>query len=226
MGKLGDFLNKGVSLIVVNKSDPQAAELKDQLLSEIAPGPAEAPAAPSQVPADVEDFSAVYEEAGIKPPAHGYGVDKVAEMLANKRLATLSREVKATAIVTALEAAGAPVDDVVQDAARRDRAIDEFERAKRSELDNLKNQGAARVQTIEEELQRYLRDKNAEIEAIKQAVDAAEQAFAQLQIRKKREEERLFGIVAHFVTDAENPVTVAAQGAAPKPDAATNKGGQ
>ena len=33
------------------------------------------------------DFGAVYAEAGIELPPHGYGIDKVAEMLESKRLA-------------------------------------------------------------------------------------------------------------------------------------------
>jgi hypothetical protein len=210
MGKLSDLLNKGVRMIVVEKGEPKA-EAPSSPMPEPAPM-VEEPVA-SQVPADVADFAAVYQEADITQPAHGYGVEKAAEMLANKRLATMSREVKATAIITALEAAGVPIEDVVKDAARRDRALDTFERAKRQELDQLKAQSAARIQKIEEEMQLFLREKNAEIEALKQAVDVADKAFAELQIRKRREEERLFATIAHFVADMDNPVTVASQSA-------------
>ena len=33
---------------------------------------------------ETEDFGAVYDEAGLSIPDHGYGVDKVSEMLQGK----------------------------------------------------------------------------------------------------------------------------------------------
>jgi hypothetical protein len=170
----------------------------------------------------VTDFGAVYKEAGIEPPTHGYGLDKTGEMLDNKRLATLSREVRATAVLTALEAAGVAMEDVIRDAVRRDKALDAFEAAKRQELGELKQQSAARIQAIQDEIERLLKEKNAEIEALKGATEAAEQAFAQLELRKRREEERLHAVVSHFVTPTENPITTGGAPAAPAPDARTN----
>ena len=55
--------------------------------------------------ADVTDFRAVYAEAGITTPAHGYGVEKMAAMLANPHLASRPRDVRATAALAALQAA-------------------------------------------------------------------------------------------------------------------------
>ena len=46
---------------------------------------------------------------------------------------------------------------------------------------------------------------NAEIERLKAAAEGAEKAFAQLQIRKRREEERLHEVVAHFVEAPDEP---------------------
>jgi glycyl-tRNA synthetase beta subunit len=163
----------------------------------------------------VEDFGAVYDEAGVSLPAHGYGVDKVAEMLQNKRLATLGREVKATAVIAALEAAGAPVRDVIQDGVRRDAALDAFESAKETELRDLQQQSAARVQAIRDEIDGFLRAKNAEIEELKQAAEGAEKAFATLQARKRKEEDRLHEVVAHFIEGADNPITTGPRAAAP-----------
>jgi hypothetical protein len=184
--------------------------------------PAEAFEAPpprtarSSVPSTVEDFGAVYDEAGISLPPHGYGIDKVAEMLENKRLAPLGKEVKATAVLAALEAAQVGVRDVIQDAVRRDGALDAFEGAKEREVQELRARSEARVKTIKDEIDQFLREKNAEIEGLKQASEAAGQAFAQLQARKRREEERLFEVVAHFVEGADNPISTAA---APRPAA-------
>jgi len=221
MSKIKEFVSKGVRLIVTDTEEggrPDAAREK-----EIPPEAFEAPpprAARSGVPATVEDFAAVYQEAGIELPPHGYGVDKVGEMLESKRLAPLGREVKATAVLAALEAAQVGVRDVIQDAVRRDGALDAFESAKEREVQELRERSEARVKTIKEEIDRFLREKNTEIEGLKQAADAAGQAFAQLQARKHREEERLYEVVAHFVEGTDNPITtagVARPSAAAKP---------
>src|SRR5438046_4177033 len=134
IGKLSDLVNKGVRLIVVDPEAPATAGGEPH--SPPPPPPREIPpeeidaatAAPvrSEVAMEVEDFGAVYDEAGVAIPDHGYGVDKVAEMLQGKRLSTLSREVRATAVLAALEAAQVDVKDVIADAVKRDKALDAF----------------------------------------------------------------------------------------------------
>lgn len=216
MSRIKDLVSKGVRLIVVeDQPPPQAPPREREIPAEAFDAPLAAPVVKSSVPADVEDFTAVYDEAGVSLPAHGYGVDKVAEMLQNKRLATLGREVKATAVIAALEAAGAPVRDVIQDGVRRDAALDAFESAKETELRELQRQSAARVQAIRDEIDGFLRAKNAEIEELKQATDAAEKAFASLQAKKRKEEERIHEVVAHFIEGADNPITTGARPAVP-----------
>ena len=67
-------------------------------------------------------------------------------------------------------------------------------------------------------IQAFLKAKNAELEGLKQASEEAGQAFRKLQGRKRREEERLFDVVAHFVSGADNPVTTSgAKPASPPP---------
>ncbi|PYQ54102.1 MAG: hypothetical protein DMF78_07230 [Acidobacteria bacterium] len=151
MGKLSDLVNKGVRLIVVDhdasgSSGGSAPSPPPPPPREIQPGEIEAPTpAPvrSDVAMEVEDFGAVYDEAGVAIPDHGYGVDKVAEMLQGKRLSALGREVRATAVLAALEAAQVDVTDVIADAVKRDKALDAFEAAKERELHELrtKNEG-------------------------------------------------------------------------------------
>jgi hypothetical protein len=224
MGGLTDFVKKGVRLVVTDTESGAPpvtpAEIPAEALAPPEPPP---PAVASSLPA-VADFEAVYGEAGITLPAHGYGIEKVAEMLENKRLATLTREVKATAVLTALEGAGVALVDVIQDAVRRDRALDAFEAGKRQELEALKSANQTRVATVQQEIEDFLRQKNAEIEALKTGTGQAIEAFAELEARKRREEERLRDVVAFFVTPAENPITTAAQPASASPPAAQPPG--
>jgi hypothetical protein len=227
MGALGNFVKKGVRLIV-SETDATGGTAETPLTTPkqipgeafAAPDSAAAPA--SGLPAQ-SDFAEVYREAGVQLPAHGYGIDKVAEMLENKRLTTLTREVRATAVLTALEAAGVTLADVIQDAVARDRALDAFEAAKSQELENLKTDSQARIGAVQQEIESFLREKNAEIESLKKGADSASQAFSELTARKRREEERLRDVVTFFVEPADNPITTAAtpaKGAAPKTEQA------
>jgi len=170
----------------------------------------------SEVPADVADFAAVYAEAGIELPPHGYGIDKVAEMLEGKRLATLGREVKATAVMAAIEAAGVPLRDVIQDAVRRDKALDAFEAAKGREIQELHARTETRIEEIQNEIQAFLKERNSELERLKAEEEAQNRAFLELQTRKRREEERLAFLVAHFLEGGLNPISTRTAAAAPE----------
>lgn len=230
MGKLSDFVSKGVRLIVVDPESGGASDAGAQsarvahprdIPAEDITSPPSPPSARSDVGMQVEDFGAVYDEAGVAIPDHGYGVDKVAEMLQGKRLSQLSREVRATAVLAALEAAQVDVKDVIADAVRRDRALDGFEAAKERELHELREKNESRVRGLRQEMEALLTKIGAEIERLKAASEEAEKAFAQLQIRKRREEERLHEVVANFVEAPENPITAGSlQGSTPpKPGA-------
>jgi len=218
MSKLKDLMSRGVRLIVTDGPDesaPDAPAPGRELPAEVFEPPPPPRATRSEVPADVTDFGAVYAEAAIELPLHGYGVDKVGEMLESKRLATLGREVKATAVLAALEAAGVPLRDVIQDAVKRDNALDSFESSKEQEIRELQAKSEGRIEAIKEEIAGFLREKNAEIDGLKLAAEAATRAFAQLQARKRKEEDRLHSVVSHFIEAGDNPITTSAAAAAP-----------
>jgi glutamyl/glutaminyl-tRNA synthetase len=226
MSKLTDLLSKGARLIVSDADAvapaadaPEPPPSRDrEIPPEIAETHPPRPVSRSAVSAAVEDFAAVYKEAGIEPPAHGYGIDKVAEMLQGKRLAPLAREVKATAVMAALEAAGAPIRDAIQDAVQRDKALDAFETAKERELQETRAKNEARIKELTSEMEALLKKINAEIERLKQEGEAAGKAFAELQVRKRREEERLRDLVAYFIEGADNPITTSPlRGTSPPP---------
>ena len=220
MSKLKDLVSKGVRLIVAD-TDEGSSEALAGAERDLPPNAfEEAPptrVTRSEVPADVVDFGAVYQEAGIELPLHGYGVDKVAEMLESKRLASLQREVKATAVLAALEAASVPIREVIQDAVLRDKALDAFEAAKATEVRELQARTGARIEAIKGEIDAFLKEKNAEMESLKEAKDAADRALLELQARKHREEQRLYDVVAHFIEGGDNPISTAGAASPPPP---------
>ena len=220
MSRLKELVGKGVRLIVVETPAEEAAAAprtarEREIPAEAFDEPPLAPVAETRLPANIEDFSAVYAEAGVVTPEHGYGIDKVAEMLQGKRLANLARELKATAVLAALEAAGVAARDVIQDAVRRDQALDAFEAAKARELQEQRASNEARVKSLQGEMEALLRKINAEIEKLRRQDADAALAFEKLQEKKRREEQRLFDVVSHFVEGAENPVTTGARPSAP-----------
>ena len=239
MSKLSELVSKGVRLIVVDPEAPAVPEMDPpeapaphpppppmrtapptgraagrQLAAEVAQVAPPRRVSRSEVPAGVEDFAAVYKEAGIALQPHGYGIDRVSEMLQGKRLAALGREVRATAVLAALEAARVDVQDVIEDGIRRDKALDAFEAAKEREMVERKAHNEERMGSLRKDLDELLRKINAEIEKLKQESAEAEAAFSQLQVRKRQEEQRLFDVVAHFVEGA-NPISTGPGAAAP-----------
>lgn len=147
----------------------------------------------------VPDLATVYKEAGIESPLHGYGVDKLTDMLASPHLAQASREVRATAAQVALDAARVPLRDIIDDALLRSKALAAFEADKAFDLQASQMRAERRAQVLRDQVDAFRRQKNAEIDDLKRGLDAADQALAQLRARRRREEERLHRIVTHFV---------------------------
>jgi len=75
MSKLSELVGKGVRLIVAEAPDgstakPPATPAEREIPADAFDQPADKPPTTSAVPADVTDFAAVYEEAGIQLPPH------------------------------------------------------------------------------------------------------------------------------------------------------------
>jgi hypothetical protein len=230
MSKLKDLVSRGVRLIVADvpaageagAGEAAASERETEIPAEAFDSAAPRRVTRSEVPADVADFGAVFAEAGIELPLHGYGIDKVAEMLESKRLATLGREVKATAVMAALEAAGVPLRDVIQDAVKRDKALDAFEAAKGREIQELHARTETRIEAIKTEIDAFLKERNAELEQLKAEEESANRSFLELQTRKRREEDRLASLVACFLEGGPSPISTSAGSTSAKPSAPTS----
>ena len=124
-------------------------------------------------------------------------------------------------MLAALEAAGVELKDVIQDGVRRDKALDAFFGGKTAETQELRGKSERRIEEIKEQIAALLKEKNAEIEALKKAAEEASQALAKLDERKQREEDRLHAILAHFVEAAGNPITRGKPPAPEKPASAS-----
>ena len=205
MSPIKELISKGVRLIGATGEAGLPAQAEPDLADAFAA--ASRPALTrSTVPLDVPDWSGVYREAAVHPPPHGYGVDRVSEMLETKRFGSLDRDTKRKAILAALDAASVSIRDVIQDAVLRDEALEAFESVKQREVEELRVRTEGRIQTIQQELETVLRDSNAELERLKRGTEESARSFTQFQERKRGEETRLRQLLGHFVRDEENPI--------------------
>ena len=166
--------------------------------------------------ADSASFDDIYKAAEIQAPPHGYTIQKVAGMLQSEHLKGLSPEVKRSSILVALEAAGGKIEDIIQDAVRRDRALDSYERVLKNALTDVQAKKSAENRQVEAEMNKMLADYRARIQANNDAITKETERFTAWQARKQQEERNIAEAVSYFVT--ENPITVGGTAAAPPAD--------
>ena len=117
---------------------PSAAQAVADIARSVSPvGP---PPTFTATVANPTSFAEIYQAAEIHPPTHGFTIEKVGDMLHSEHIRSLPRDVKKSSILVALEAAGAPIQDVIQDAMKRDQALDTFESVQERALNQLEAQ--------------------------------------------------------------------------------------
>jgi hypothetical protein len=177
---------------------------------------AKAGAASGDAMPEVPDFPAIYTASGVSDPPHGFSAYKVLEMLSSSDFAALEPRAKAAALSGFLKfnpSGPVPITDVIEDALRRDQALDAFEEFLRKKLDARREQlekDSARLQAEIDELTQRNREA---MDANRRALEAEKERFATWQARKRIEERKLHDAVAPFVED--NPVSLGSGSTAP-----------
>jgi len=160
-------------------------------------------------------FDEIYKAAEIPPAPQGYSIMKVAEMLQSEHIRSMPTDVKRSSVLVALDAAGVDIKDVIQDAVRRDKALDGYERVQEraiTELEASKNQENAQIQA---ELDKYVAEQRTKIQGNNDEVTREKERFFGWRLKKQQEEKKISDSVAPFVT--ENPITTGAGSAPPAP---------
>src|SRR6266851_4275 len=117
----------------------------------------------------------------------------------------LGRQVKRSSILLALDAAGVKLQEIIEDAVRRDRALDTFERVQQKALDELEQRKTEESRQIQEEMDRLVTEHRARIQANADAVAKERERFFSWRLQKQQEEQKIADTVSHFVS--ENPIT-------------------
>ncbi len=154
---------------------------------------------------DPTSFDEIYKAAEIPDAPQGYSILKVAHMLESEHIRTLPSDVKKSSVLVALEAAGADIKDVIQDAVRRDRALDTYERVQERTVDELENRKNKENTDVQAQIDKYLTEQRAKIQANNDEVSREKERFTGWRLKKQQEEKRIADAVGYFVS--ENPIT-------------------
>lgn len=168
----------------------------------IKPGPAPTFAHPV---ADPTSFDQIYEAAEVRVPTHGFTIFKIAEMLKSEHIRSLPVEIKRSSVLLALDAAGVKLQEVIEDAVHRDRALDTFEAVQQRALDQLEARKAEENKSLQMEADRVLNELRAKIQANNDEVTKERERLQGWRFQKQQEERRIADAVAPFVP--ENPIT-------------------
>ena len=154
-------------------------------------------------------FADIYRAAAIKDPAHGFGAYKVLEILRSDAFAGLDMKAKASALSGFLKmnpAGPVPIQDVIQDAVKRDQALDAFEALRKRKLETRAREVEQDNTRLQAEIDAVARKNRELMEASRQALEIERRRLADWLAKKRSEERKLYDAVSPFIDP--NPVTL------------------
>jgi len=170
---------------------------------------------------DPTSFDEIYKAAEIPPAAKGYSILKVSQMLESEHIRNLPSDVRKSSILVALDAAGVEIKDVIQDAIRRDRALDTYERVQQRAVEELDAKKTKENSDIQAQIDKYVTEQRAKIQSNNDAISREKERFTGWRLKKQQEEKKIAEAVGYFV--AENPITTGDVNAPASPGKATQR---
>src|ERR1700685_4812809 len=167
---------------------------------------------------DPTSFEEIYRAAEIPPAPQGYSILKISQMLESEHIRNQPSDVKKSSVLVALDAAGVDIKEVIQDAVRRDRALDTYERVQQRAADELETKKTKENTDIQAQIDRFVTEQRAKIQANNDEVTREKTRFTGWRLKKQQEEKKIAEAVGYFVS--ENPITTGAAQAEPSPKTA------
>ena len=167
-----------------------------------ADAPAEEAAPAAAAPAVLGHFTGfeqIYQGAAVKPAAIGYGILKVADMANSPHLGGMSPDARRAALMMALEAAGVEIEDLLQDAVVRQRALNDYEEAYSRKLKELEAKKAEDSSRFHTELERLTKELLSRIQTNTDEVAREQDSFQAWRKRKQQESQRISDAAAFCV---------------------------
>ena len=164
-------------------------------------------------------FDEIYKAAEIPLPPQGYSILKISEMLQSEHIRSMPADVKKSSVLVALDAAGVDIKDVIQDAVRRDKALDVYENVQQKAIEDLEARKTKENTQIQAELDRMIAEQRARIQKNNDEVTREKERFFGWRLKKQQEEKKISEAVSYFVT--ENPITTSSSSSGSAPPAAS-----
>jgi hypothetical protein len=171
------------------EDDPRVGRSPSSTLSTLSTAP---PPKPSS-------FDQIYQNAAAKPPQICYGIPKIMEMVDSPHLSGMTPEAKRCALFMALEAAGAQIEDLLQDAVVRQRALNDYEEKQQDRLRDFEAAILEENRVIQAELDGITSQYMARIQVNVDQVARQQDDFRDWQKRKQQECRRMTEAAAVLV---------------------------
>src|SRR6516164_11611221 len=152
-------------------------------------------------------FQEIYEAAEITVPPHGFTILKIIDLLQSEHIRNLARDVKRSSLLLALEAAGVKAQEVVQDAVRRDKALDTYESLQQKALQEQEARKTQENQQLQAEIEKRINEMQSRIQANNDEVAKEKERFFGWQLKKQQEEQKIADAMSYFTS--EKPITAA-----------------
>ena len=140
----------------------------------------------------------VYEQAGITVPAHGFSILKIADMLNSVHVRDLAPDAKRAAVMMALEASSIQLAEVMEDAARRERALNDYEARQQQTFQNYKAGKQQQNEEIQAEIQRLTQQLQSKMQANEKELAGEKSRLDEWRTKKREEERRIRTALTHF----------------------------
>ena len=175
---------------------------------------------------DLLSYEDIYHAAGILSPRSGYGVHKVVDMLNSDRIRELSKDIKRASVLMALDAAGTSPDDLLQDATRRQQALNSYEAGQQQQLEEFEARKAQEDTRIQAEMERVTVHYAERLKQNHEQVAREKEALRNWQMAKQHEMQRISEVIEMCAKQpASTPRTEAPPASATAPTGVASQSG-
>ncbi len=196
--------SEGAQASSVAEEGSEAPRTAAQTVAEIASGITAEPKFTGSV-THPASFQEIYEAAEITVPPHGFTILKIVDLLQSDHIRNLARDVKRSSLLLALEAAGVKAQEVVQDAVRRDKALDTYESVQQKALLELEAKKSQENQQLQAEIEKQINVMRSRIQANNDEVAKEKERFFGWQLKKQQEEQKIADAMSYFASEKPIP---------------------
>jgi hypothetical protein len=140
-----------------------------ELMSEVRQADVQALA---EAPAELTvPLAKVCETAGVKPPPHGWTVDRLRELLRSAKFTPLARDAAQRALLEQFASDKVTVEDIVKDGIARDQAIDAFEKFVHGKMESRKLARQRQIASLQSQIESLQGEAAVEAAQWKQWLD-------------------------------------------------------